>query len=486
MKKLFPLLFLVILFVSIRVVYAETESLYVDSKTTDMQNWDERNAPSPYLADESTGYVHEVKSSAATEGYFGFADPSGTGTITSVYLYIECYGDDTNDQVNIYLNCDDGSDFLLVGGITINQLTYDWESLYLGRLDSWYDIQSAQIYLYYLGVGGGDDVFVRRAYLYVDYTPAGAEYTRDLSQGLTVASDSSRTWTLTRSLTQTMTTATLNSRTWSTSRATTQGISVGFDSYRTWSLSRALTQGITLSSSAVYDIFKGFTRSITLGLSLTIDSLRNWDLTRSLSQGMSLTSDSLRGWTLSRTLTQSMSFLSSTFAKLTAWGGTEFLRNIAMGLSLTTDSMRTWGLSRTLDQGLSFSSNAFGQKLLGELIKRFVSLNITLSPIIAVTLRILNEMNIEMVGLIGLTLLIQASFMYLIYREKKPLHQATLGIIATLCWFAMGHISLSMNPTEGFAIAYVYDAIGILDTLFSFKAAIDFMQQSQDADDFWS
>jgi len=163
-----------------------TESLYVNSYTGDLQNWDERNAPSPYLADESTGYVHEVKSSGATEGYFGFADPSGSGTINSVTLFIECYGEDTNDLIYIYVDCLDGSGWVNEGTINIDQLTYGWETLNLStRLDSWSNIQNTQIYLYYQGVGGGDDIYVRRAYLYVDYSATGTPIL--ISDGLSLS-----------------------------------------------------------------------------------------------------------------------------------------------------------------------------------------------------------------------------------------------------------------------------------------------------------
>ena len=94
-------------------------------------------------------------------------------------------------------------------------------------------------------------------------------------------------------------------------------------------------------------------------------------------------------------------------------------------------------------------------------------------------------MNTEVVGLIGLSLLMQVAFMFLVYKEYNPLYRAILGMVAMLCWFATGHVSLSLNPNEGIAISAVYDAIAILDTLFAAKAALDFMQLSQGSDDFW-
>ena len=150
MKRLFPFFFLVILVVSIRVVYAETENLYVDTYTGDLTGWDTNNEPSPYLADESTGYIHEAKSDLTTEGYFGFAEPSGTDTINSVTLYVECYGDDTDEWLEIYVDCSDGGGWVLEGTITVDQTSYGWETLSLtARLDGWADIQNAQIYFRY-------------------------------------------------------------------------------------------------------------------------------------------------------------------------------------------------------------------------------------------------------------------------------------------------------------------------------------------------
>lgn len=91
----------------------------------------------------------------------------------------------------------------------------------------------------------------------------------------------------------------------------------------------------------------------------------------------------------------------------------------------------------------------------------------------------------ELFGLIGLSLLMQFAFMFLIYKQHEPLYQAILGIVSVLCWFTTGHVSLSLNPTEGIAISMVYDAIGILNVLFIAKAVLDFMAYSQDEKKWW-
>jgi len=354
LKRFFPLFFLVILVVSIRVVYAETESLYVDSKTTDMQNWDERNAPSPYLADESTGFIRETKSAGATEGYFGFADPIGTDVINSVTLYFECYGDDTDDQFYVYVDCSDGSGWVNEGTIAVDQTGYGWETLSLtARLDSWPDIQNARIYLYYVAVGGGDDVYVRRAYLYVDYTPStGTDYMMNVSQGISWAGVGYRAWDASRDFSQEVTLSSVSSR--------------------EWGLTRAFTQSLTFSSGSFEDLMEYVLIQVTQSLSLAQDSFRTWDLSRAFTQGISFASSverfaqflrigvqsltaltgSFRSWTLIRSFSLPMTFSSNVAADIFK----SFQIVLFLGLQLSSGNFRGWSLSRMFDLGLSFSS----------------------------------------------------------------------------------------------------------------------------------
>lgn len=396
MKRFFPLFFLVILVGSIRGVHADTENLYVDTYTGDLANWDERNAPSPYLADDGTGFIHEEKSSSATEGYFGFADPSGTDVINSVTLYVECYGMDTNDLLNIYVDCSDGGGWVNEGTITVDQNSYDWETLSLTvRLDGWTDIQNAQIYFYYQGVGGGDDIYVMRAYLLVDYTPstgtnydvdvtqsiswAGVGYrlwdaSRDFSQGLTLSSESSRDWILTRSFTQSFS---FSSNSFEDLMEyiliqITQSVSFASDSYRTWGLSRAFTQGLSFASSV--ENFAQFLRNPVQSITASVGTFRSWILSRNfnmpmtfssnaladifksfqiiLTQGIQLSSTAFRQWTLSRTLDQNLSFSSLSERR---W---DLTRIFTQSLTTNTQANRILSAIRLASQNIVFSSSA--------------------------------------------------------------------------------------------------------------------------------
>ena len=400
MKKSAPLVFLIILVSLLPHVRADIESLYVDSYTGDLANWDERNAPSPYLADEDTGFIHEAKTGGATEGYFGFADSSGSGTINSVTLYVECYGDDTDESLDIYVDCSDGGGWVMEGNIPVDQTSYGWETLVLSsRLDSWLDIQNAQIYFSYVVAPAGDDVYVRRAYLYVDYTPAGDEYVRELSQQISYTGVSYRTCDL--------------------KRDTSQGLTISGDSYRGWSLTRTFTQLLSFTASAVSDIIQnilvqlsqginigsnafskgGFNRFLsetlsfssgiekslsairnpTQSITTSIECLRNWILERKLAQSITTSVEALKNLGLTRYLSQSislstasnaisnyirniqqgLSFTVESFVQFLAGGGEAFYRTITMGLDIASNLIRRLSITRIVGQSISIDSSTW-------------------------------------------------------------------------------------------------------------------------------
>lgn len=158
------LIFLLVFFISIPIVNAEYDTLYVDGFDTTYTAWDTEDAPSPYLDNSVDNWIHEEKTSGADEGYFSFEDVTVDAIITNVTIYIECYGDDTNDNLNVYING------VNRGTVTVDQTSYGWEILNLDAvLTSEVLVNNANLWLEYIGIGGGDDIYVRRAYLYVGY-----------------------------------------------------------------------------------------------------------------------------------------------------------------------------------------------------------------------------------------------------------------------------------------------------------------------------
>ena len=172
-KKL--LLSSLLVFLLTSPVWAATETLYVNSYSGVRQEWTTRNPPSPYLANETTGYIHEASAASMEEGDFGFTNSGvGTGTINSVYLYFECQSDEGDEGFDVYL--DTGSGFSNAGNVTATSVgTYAWETLNVSTaLDSWAKIDAVTMYLDTTKIGNGSPTYVRRCYIYVDYaTPRG-------------------------------------------------------------------------------------------------------------------------------------------------------------------------------------------------------------------------------------------------------------------------------------------------------------------------
>ncbi|UCD21171.1 MAG: hypothetical protein JSW08_01330, partial [archaeon] len=135
---------------------------YCDDWTLDWDN--EYN--NPYLDDSDSSYIHEVRTSNAIEGHFGFVnsttDPSRV--VSQVILYFECYGDDGDDGFDVWLDSGDGSGYLQIGLVTCTStVDYIYETINItSRVNTWTEINNTFMYLSYQG---NDDVWVRRAYM---------------------------------------------------------------------------------------------------------------------------------------------------------------------------------------------------------------------------------------------------------------------------------------------------------------------------------
>jgi len=151
------------------------ETLYVNSFDASNEEWDLESGSSPYLSDDDD-YIHDTAGNAPQEGNFGFANSTATGTINNVTLYFETQADDApaDDGFNVFINNGTGG-FTDEGLLQPSSTTYAWDTIDVSsKFPSWQSIDDAQMYVVYSKSGQGDDVYVRRAYLYVDYTlPVG-------------------------------------------------------------------------------------------------------------------------------------------------------------------------------------------------------------------------------------------------------------------------------------------------------------------------
>jgi len=166
-KEKIVLLAIFIMALGLPLVYGASQYtvLYVDGCNNVSLQWDTEVSPYPWLNNNTNNWIHEAKTDNAGESYFTFENIKTLGQIDNVTLYIECYGDDTDEQIQ----CVDALPFTY-GTITVNQLTYDWETLDVTPYCTIDVINDTAIGLVYKKGGGADDVYVRRMYLYVGHS----------------------------------------------------------------------------------------------------------------------------------------------------------------------------------------------------------------------------------------------------------------------------------------------------------------------------
>jgi len=162
------------------------ESLDVNGYSNDYNSFDTEQGASPYLnaQDEPTNYIHEAKSSGATSGWYDFANTAETTDGIAVTLYFYCYGDDTNDQIQIY------EDWTGSGGgsqqetLTVSQTSYgSYLSVPLDTAThTGAEINLLRVYFSYLGVQGGDDIYIDHVYARIEKA-GGDNFDLDLEVG---------------------------------------------------------------------------------------------------------------------------------------------------------------------------------------------------------------------------------------------------------------------------------------------------------------
>ena len=356
--SLFLILILVGLLFPFASVNADIENLWCNSYTSNRMGWTTTGS-SPYLDDTDGSYIN-TKTASQTEGDFSFSDLSSTGTITSVTIYIETYANDAPNNDGFYVWIHDGSSWTNEG--TIQPSTTGWgtyETLSLTtKLDTDAKVNAAQVYFTLVKIGGADHVYIRRAYLYVDYTPSSAEhYYRYPTQSLSLIGSISRDWTLNRILNQGITLTSDSSRTWSLSRTLNQALTLTSDSKRTLGAVRLSSQILTMTINAnrVWSTSRALSQSITT----VLNANRVFTAARSASQSLTAAMSSSRTWDLSRIVSQTMTFTSNALADLY----TLIQRAASLTIGLVSDSDREWNLKRGLSQGLTLVSG--GERMLG-------------------------------------------------------------------------------------------------------------------------
>lgn len=345
------LVFLIVLsVVAINPVYASVESLYVDGYSSVTEEWDETDA-SPWLNDSDANYI-----STSTDEYwheeFTFADGYGSGTINSVYFYVEINGPSArNDRAEFHiwdgtswvnvLNQDPDGDAYVIYNVEVST-----------TLDDWTKIDGAKLKVQYQKSGSPstETIYVRRAYLYVDYTISGTDYVADFSQSI------SSTWAI---VTKT-----------DFKIVPSQSLTTSWNVLTEWDAILDLTQSVTSSWDIL--VSHGMFVDLSQGISSTWDLITEWDAIVDFSQAISTSWDVLMQSTFNIIPTQAISttwniLTQSTFNVVTSlantftWtvevirtvGGTNYIADLSQSVTTTWNVLTQWDAILDITQAIT-------------------------------------------------------------------------------------------------------------------------------------
>ena len=147
-----------------------TENLYVGAFNSVNEQWAETGA-SPWLNDSTANEV-STKNDEDWHEEFTFADHVGAETVNSVALYVEINGPSARNDF-VVIDIHDGSSWSNVANQDPDGDSYVWYNYDVSTLlDTWSKINSAKLRIQYQRSGSPatQTVYVRRAYLHVDYS----------------------------------------------------------------------------------------------------------------------------------------------------------------------------------------------------------------------------------------------------------------------------------------------------------------------------
>jgi len=132
-------------------VCAVTDLLYVNGRNTTYTEWLDRGI-TPQLGSVDGEYIHEDNTGGALEGYFRFEDNLSLSGIFNVTFSLYCWGDDADEQINIYYN---GSQYTTITVPTNPSWIYS-EGIEMNAQE----INDLDAYLEYVKVSPADDIYV--------------------------------------------------------------------------------------------------------------------------------------------------------------------------------------------------------------------------------------------------------------------------------------------------------------------------------------
>ena len=149
-----------------------TENLYVDGFNSVNEQWTETGV-TPWLNDSTANHVSTNVDEEWHEE-FTFSNHVGSETLNSTTLYVEINGPSARNDF-VVIDVHDGSSWTNVANQDPDGDTYVWYNYDVSALlNTWIKINAAKLRVQYQRSGspGTQTIYVRRAYLYVDYSAA--------------------------------------------------------------------------------------------------------------------------------------------------------------------------------------------------------------------------------------------------------------------------------------------------------------------------
>jgi len=319
----------------VRIVQAspDTTSIYVDGYNTVTEDWTKVGA-SPYLSvqDQPANYGYS-STNLGEWSEFTFADLAGVPEINSVTFYLYC--DPNGEMINVYI-WDSGA----VGWVNVGSFSavsgWAWRSIDVSStLTTDEEIDNAKVYFTSQKVGPKfeNPVQVDCAYLYVDYTSAGEEYSRSASQSVSTSLLSTRILEALRSVSQETTLSFVANKIIDALKGVIQSIS------------------LALTGSGLSEFLKSASQSISMVLS----GARTPDYSRFLTQTISTAFSSSRLADVTKTVSQTV------YVALEVSGVARFFRVASQVVNVAIQGSRIAEFSRIATQSITVSTQAIGE-----------------------------------------------------------------------------------------------------------------------------
>ncbi len=332
LKKYPVLLFLVLVLVIslpslVPIVSANPDfiNLYVNGYDARIEEWTPSGS-NPYLdlQDEPTNIIFvDVKTERI--GDFSFDDLPGTPTVVSVFLYV--YTDCGGEIIRFHVWDGAGWTSFDFTGSPYSLQSVDITSVL--SIDS--EIDGAMVWVESIAIGGwkSGPVYVDQIYLRVEYVAEGTEYSRSVSQSISVVLSTTKLFEATRGVDQLVGVSLDGSRSIEVTKLASQGIGIMIDGAlglievsrdASQSLSAALgatrvmesyrtaSQAISIIIQGVGSAAANFLRNVGLTISIAMDGdLGLIEVSRSVAQAINVVLDGGRLRGIFRTASQSIS-----------------------------------------------------------------------------------------------------------------------------------------------------------------------------------